>query len=219
MQVDAIVSLGGNCVPTWHIRRHFNIERAGLLDWWIVPFAGLLKLIEDGPSQLFTPQDTMLLPDRDAVVSRSFGFVFYHDFPRDADRRVIEASIAEKLDGLREKYMALWRRLDETCASGASVLFVRARRDTLVHEKVPIEQGDSEFGRGDLGRLCRAIAARWPAARAKVLYLNFDQRTDDPMAVFDQIEELNDVTTWAGSTGGWDAMFHRQDLLLTPTVA
>ena len=64
MRVDSIVSLGGNCVAAWHVRRHFGIERAGMLDWWIVPFAGLLKLIEDGPSGLFTPEDTLLLPDK-----------------------------------------------------------------------------------------------------------------------------------------------------------
>ena len=219
MQVDAIVSLGGNCLAAWHIRRHFGIERAGMLDWWIVPFAGLLKLMEDGPSGLFTPEDIVLLPDRDAVVSRSFGFVFYHDFPRDADHLVIEAAIPAKLEGLRGKYLALWRRLDEICAGGGNILFVRSRRDTLIHVQVPVEEGDSEFGRADLGRLCRAIATRWPAAQAKVLFVDFDHRTDDPMALFGHVEELNDVINWTGSPGGWDAMFLGHHLAVAPSLA
>lgn len=215
MIFDSLIGLGGSCEVAANVRRRFGIERAGMLDWWISPFAGLVRLIEEGPSCLFDPADMDLTPDKDAAISRAFGFVFHHDFPRDSEGLVLESDAPERLCALRNKFHMLWNRMNDACQPGASVLFLRSRRDMLVSSNTPVENADSERGHADLARLCEAIRCRWPQTRAKVLFLGYDRYVHHSMAAFDTVEDMGDIMDWSGSATGWDAMFQRQAIVLT----
>ena len=48
MAFDHVVSIGGDCDPAHHVRRHYDIRVSMPTDWLILPFAGVILLFNEG---------------------------------------------------------------------------------------------------------------------------------------------------------------------------
>jgi hypothetical protein len=119
-----VVSLGGNCMVTQEIRRHFGIEAANLFDWWITPGDALVRLVEADFEDLFDAKHLDFVGDRQSVANFRYGILHHHDFARDENGRVISIS-EDQIEGNCRKFAHLKRRWDDLGENSGPLLFVR----------------------------------------------------------------------------------------------
>jgi hypothetical protein len=119
-----VVSLGGNCMVTMEMRRFFGIQEANLFDWWITPGEALVRLIENDFDGLFSKKNLKMVGDRRSVANLRYGILHHHDFPRDAEGRVIGIGEPD-LRNNREKFVHLKKRWDDLGNNPGPVLFIR----------------------------------------------------------------------------------------------
>lgn len=206
MKFDSVISIGGSCEVAQQIRTFRSIDTAGLFDWWITPFDGLIEVVENNFEGLVDEQDISVLGNR-SVVSKQFGIVYHHDFRRDAQGNIVKEDISDRLVTLQQKYNALRNRFIASFSDNKNVLLVRAWLDRLHEKRHVAPSGLLEY---DFPRMTATFRERFPRANVTMLYVNY--AISHPMAdgvIFDNVEDHGDITDWRGSTIGWQKLLAR----------
>jgi acetyltransferase-like isoleucine patch superfamily enzyme len=203
---DDVISLGGNCEVAQHWRRYSGSEKAYPLDWWITPFHGLVRLLDERFSEVLLQENMQVAADRMSVVCARYGSAHLHDFPRAGDLRIDPADIAHNSQAAREKYAYLIKRFYEACRPGRRVLFIRSWRETL---EVPAETtAPDDAPPAAFDDLIHALERSLPGLDFNILFINYgSQVTRHHRAMFHNITHYGDASDWSGSPRGWDEMF------------
>jgi hypothetical protein len=112
-QYDFISSIGPNCRNTYHVRRIFDIEEAGPLDWNISVPESLIRIFSDPDKLYINPSDLVRHPEGRTVVNRKWLFLHHHDFPRDTNgivSKALDPSCSDIVSLLNDKYRFLLNR-------------------------------------------------------------------------------------------------------------
>jgi hypothetical protein len=214
MNVDYVVSLGGNCEVAEQIRHHFRIKRAYCFDWWITPFQTVIDLLNCDFSGIF--DELTLQGGHGSVKCKRYNMLHHHDFLRDDKGRVETSKIDGQIPELKEKFSFLISRMRADCSEGRKILFIRSWRE-IVHEPSDyprhLIRGVPHY---DFKSFLDAIEGRFPDADFKCLFVNYgDQTISDSRALFHNIKDFGDIKNWAGSYLGWKEMFDKFDVRLS----
>ena len=205
-----ILSLGSACQATVQLRANFPTLKAGPFDWWVTPFERMVAFLDATDWSLFEAGDLEPVQNRVSIASRRHGFIFQHDFQRDAEGLVDMGRVEQQLPALREKYAARLERMDRQVRSGEPVLFLRWRRDHFMDWTRPPDDAPSTAGLDDL---CQMVRRRWPQSDATFLFVNYDRRCDDPSAMFGHADS-SQAADWTGDAEAWRALFESHDVTL-----
>jgi hypothetical protein len=113
-KVDAVFSLGTNCEVSYNVRKYYNVERAGLLDWFIAPFFGVLWLIEHdfrivGPD-FANELEHVVADGTESILHAPSGILLHHAFSRDEKNAIVQ-NWRDEIPGVAEKYQFLGERM------------------------------------------------------------------------------------------------------------
>jgi Putative papain-like cysteine peptidase (DUF1796) len=208
MRYDKVIGLGGNCEVAEHLRRYLGTDRANIMDWWVTPLTSVPKLLDERFSNLARPENMRLVANDKSVMCRYYGIAHHHDFPRREDTTIDGSMIESQAHLLREKYAMLADRFVKDCAGHQRVLFVRSWRDRL--DIPPTPYATDDIVQYDFAGTVAAIERNFPALDFSILFVNYGIHTsDDPRALFHNVEDKGDGGGWSGSAGGWDEMLDR----------
>lgn len=124
---DAIISAGPRCSTAWHLRRVFELEKAYPFDWWVTPLQSLIRLLLEGQSFEFDPDDLVVLDTThgETVLNQRWLLQHHHDFRRDPDERIDRSDLnPESLAALNQKYQFLFNRFRQQIGEARSPLLV-----------------------------------------------------------------------------------------------
>jgi hypothetical protein len=119
-QVDLAVSIGPNCRVAWHVRRHFNFERAYPFDWWVASTYGVMTILNQNFNFHVKSEDLVELNDPQTIYNRKLHLIHQHDFPRKDGKPIVNK---DTLRNLNEKYAFLISRLREDAAKASNIAF------------------------------------------------------------------------------------------------
>lgn len=125
-----LMNVGVDCQCGYQARRLRGSPRAFFWDWLVLPDPerAVFRVIAEGASRLLDPSNIRVSASGSRVVDEHYGLKFQHDFPSDANGRVITGEIDRALPRVREKYQVLARRTLD-CMRNDTVLFLRHARD------------------------------------------------------------------------------------------
>lgn len=143
------VSLGGDCMPSYHLRNHKIPTLSSPFDWILTPTNALLTLIERDFEGFLDPAMLYLLIRKEEmcyVGDRRYGCTSLHDFivGQPLDDPNVQSKFQHKIDNFRR-----------VLRTEAPVLFVRHC-----------------MGRGDAERFAILMARLWPRLRWHLLVVN-----------------------------------------------
>ncbi len=149
------VSLGGDCVPSDHLRNHKIPVISSPFDWIFTSATGLLTLIERDFDGFLDPSMLFLLVRKEEICfvgDRRYGCVFAHDFTigQPLDDPTVRAKFDHKIDNFRR-----------VLTSQSPVLFVR-----------------HIMGRGDAERFAILMGRLWPQLNWHLLVVNDSPEPD-----------------------------------------
>ena len=110
---DFIASIGPNCRNTYHVRRIFDIEKAGPLDWNISVAESVIRIFSDPDGFNINASDLVRHPKGRRVANRKWLFLRHHDFPRDVNGIIpmaLDPGCSDIISLLNEKYKFLLDR-------------------------------------------------------------------------------------------------------------
>ena len=131
MEFRHVVPLGSRCRTTHNLRLHFGVTDGDPFDWYILPLAGLVTMLEEGLDSARVYEPAQLVSTRDAegrlhsVRNRRLGILHHHDFPR-GEGDVLLPGWEEHVEKAAQRFTYLSGRLRTHAAEG-EVLFVRER--------------------------------------------------------------------------------------------
>lgn len=145
----AAVSIGGDCLPAYHLRNHKIPTISGPFDWIVCPVQGMLTLIERDFDGFLDPTMLFLLAKSEEICyigDRRYGCTFLHDFVhgQPLDDPNVQNKFAHKTDNFRRML-----------AGEGPVLFTRRC-----------------MGRGDAERFATLMGRLWPRLRWHLLVVN-----------------------------------------------
>ena len=108
------MSLGNFCQTAHQIRRITGDGRASFFDWLVTPATALVRVLESGFTGVFEAGNLVITEDGHSVCDRANGLMFHHSFRKDAEDRVIPASLREDYPEQRRKVEFLisrWREM------------------------------------------------------------------------------------------------------------
>ncbi len=209
---DRIISLGCNCEVTWNIRKHFGIERAYPLDWWITPFQALLKLFENRFHDLFDGNNLEISPDLLTVRDTYYNLLYHHDFKKTQDDKIIVDAIDQQLPLLKRKYTMLGERFFKD-PENKRVLFVRNRDGNIPH----LERDTTPMDQKTFEGLYTLLEEIFPHSQISLLVTNcpvFPRVSRGKgCIIWDEVADYDDAQFFAGSPRGWQEMFMRNNIL------
>ncbi len=209
---DRIISLGCNCELAWNIRKHFGIERAYPLDWWITPFQALEKLLNNRFHDLFNINNLEVSHDLLTVRDTHYNLLYHHDFKKTEDDKVIVDSMDQQIPLLKQKYDMLTERFFKD-PENKRVLFVRNRDGNIPHldpDSTPMDENTFE-------QLYCLLEKLFPDSQISLLITNCPiyPRIDrgEGFISWDTVANYDDAQFFAGSPRGWQEMFTRNNIL------
>jgi len=209
---DKIISLGCNCELTWNIRKHFGIERAYPLDWWITPFQALWKLLENRFHDLFNISNLEVSQDLLTVRDTYYNLLYHHDFKRTEDDKIIDDGLDQQVPLLKQKYDMLIERFFKD-PENKRVLFVRNRDGNIPH----LDRDTTPMDNTTFEQLYTLLEKLFPYSQISLLITNCPvfprvRRTKGDI-LWDEIANYDDAQFFAGSPRGWQEMFCRNNIL------
>jgi len=222
---DLVLSLGTNCEIAYNIRKHYGIERAGLLDWAITPLSAVLWLIENdfriighdfGDELARVPVD-----GGESILHLPTGILFHHAFSRDSKDAIVE-TWRQEIPAVAEKHAFLAERMRGLLAEARRpLLFVnRAGLHGALAEDIRARSEDHAIYR----RLVDAFAARYPHSSPTFALMNplaapLRAVQGDPRAVAIEVQHHGDWHEgieghFAGCATGWNAALSSLGFLL-----
>ena len=209
---DKIISLGCNCELTWNIRKHFGIERAYPLDWWITPFQALWKLLDSRFNDLFNTDNLEVSPDLLTVKDKYYNLLYHHDFRRTKDDKIIADNISQQIPLVRQKYDMLIDRFFKDLQN-KRVLFIRNRDGNIPH----VDRDTTPMDENTFVRLYDFLEKLFPDSEISLLITNCPifpsiQRRNGCI-VWDEVVNEDDYRSFLGSPRGWQEMFSRNNIL------
>ena len=150
-----LISLGWRCDTAFELRMHGRENVAHFFDWLATPFSGLLRILE-ADFDVFHPENLILRTDLDphCVEDVPTGVLFHHQFP--LYRGHVQPDFLVHYPDFSSKFRHLAARFRQYMAD---------RPVTLVRQEITRDQAL---------RLEDVVAAAFPAADVRFLYLNPD---------------------------------------------
>lgn len=210
IEFDHIISLGGHCQTAYQIRRFFSIEQAHMMDWWVTPSFGLVKLLEEKFSNIFNEKNMIVVsePTGPAVMCSYYGTMHYHDFDNakvggEMYPLLVRAACANNV----AKFAYLFNRLINL---SGKVLFIRHEYGRVLNY-----QHNADFDDDLILRMIAALERLLPNVQFEILLINgYYKGQADARIMTDQVEPYDQANTWHGSNQGWDEMFARRGFKL-----
>ncbi len=217
MQYDHIISIGGNCDVAYHIRRHYGLETSFPMDWLILSFEGAISLFDDQFRDFIVLNRLSLWNGtRHAFQCSQREIIYQHDFSRDHQALVKVENLVSDFNLAKIKYRRRIKRLKDLCCAKRSILFVRSWREILHTPPDYPEYCIRGVPKYAFLRLLNSIECCFPDISFQVLFINYgDQELDDPRAIFENVRNMGDVTNWAGSPAGWDAILNNYNIIMS----
>lgn len=127
MEVTQVVSLGGRCATSYHLRRFYNHSEGGLFDWWITPGQALLRVLDNlTPDFIYNPDELVRINGNDTVLHTESGLHLHHEFPRvGSGHGPVADSYLEHIEKARNRTAYLMQKFRELDRASERILFVR----------------------------------------------------------------------------------------------
>jgi hypothetical protein len=127
MEVTQVVSLGGRCATSYHLRRFYNHSEGGLFDWWITSGHALLRVLDNlTPEFIYNPGELVRINGDDTVLHTATGLHLHHEFPRvGSGHGPVADSYLEHVEKPKNRTAYLMQKFTELNSSSERVLFVR----------------------------------------------------------------------------------------------
>jgi hypothetical protein len=208
--VTTVVSLGGHCQVAWQIEHRFGFRINSPFDWLVTPLTAIGEILADDGARL--GQRVRVMFDGEAAICGHYGVAYQHEFPRDAERRVLisEADLAKCRAKFAHKYDAFVRRL----STSSEVLFVRLGGHLDEAFVSPYRADPRPLTTEDLNGLCAVLAKRFPHLSfrlAMVTLPKFTKLAVDPARLDPRVHlfEIADDPgpKWAGKIASWAQIF------------
>ena len=177
MKFRHILSLGGHCEPSWHLRRRGMLRHGSPFDWLVSPLQAVVDVLADDGARL--GREFIMRDGGKSTVCAEYGVLYHHEFARTSDGYVRFS--AEAVERCRSKLAHKMARFIKVCERAEPTLFLR------MGAKTPLQW---DLG-GEIDVLAPAIAARFPALPFRVISVDLPQAADS--------------TTWKASDADWDA--------------
>lgn len=87
MQFRHILSLGGHCEPSWHLRRCGMLQDGSPFDWLVSPLDSVVDILRDDGARLGSR--FIMRADGKSTYCAQYGVLYHHEFPHAEDGRVI----------------------------------------------------------------------------------------------------------------------------------
>lgn len=214
---DVILGLGYWCGAAHNIRQVFRTAAAFPLDWWVVHYGSLVRLLERDFANLFDPAQLEVRQEMEGVLCRQYGTLHPHDFARDGAGQILR-DLAPQAAGVRQKFAHLVARMDRAVA-GRSVLCVR---EWLREWPEEVVEEPTALLRAE--RLHALLAARWPTASVDLLVVDgaaspraFDHEAPTGRVLFDTLGAAPEPGHWRPQA--WRALFERHGVALRARAA
>lgn len=195
IEADHIISLGGNCRITHHLRRFFGFDTAYPFDWWATSLTTITTLLHDPRLDLiFDPGrlELVIRGGRPATVRNTFYDIYFrHEF----------AAVGEEVaPGFRggaaaalERQRNLFHRFSGLNAAGKRLLFVRS-----------FVAQDEHVNRREVDDFIAAVREKFHEARVTLVFINpikgGDYGPEIPVLRF--LESAG--SGWRGDAAQWD---------------
>lgn len=194
MQIDRVISLGGDCEVAAQARRATGSDRAYPLDWWTVPIDTVPSLLTSRFRHVFDVEQISKRNDVVPVLDSSFARTTHiHEFPYGEDFLSYDLETISRR--LKEKYVFLSARFFRDCAEGTT-LFVR--------RKVIYDPPESDRLARSVSELCQVIETFCPAWH--LLLVNYEPGLSSSDRVLQRTVTRYDDAHHLGSDRGWDEM-------------
>jgi hypothetical protein len=192
------------------VREYFGSTIAYPFDWWLTPIDGLISYLSDpNPERIYGAgalDEVVADGHVTSVVAPEFGFLLYHEFPRQdvgLPTRVVAADWRAHVPEQRARHA---RRLDRMLAldrPGRRILFVRDRLD--------VDGKGDETAAASVAKLWSILSSRWSRAEIELLLVNVpcDARTPERCVRWADFEDArgDDAEGWRGNSAGWARAF------------
>ncbi|MBU9167669.1 DUF1796 family putative cysteine peptidase [Burkholderia gladioli] len=212
-EFDHIISLGGHCQTAYQIRRHFGVDKAYPLDWWVTPTVALVRLFESGFAHIFQEENMRIVDENTgpAVMCSHYGLMHYHDFDEAKINGIYSPYLVRtKCATNNSKFAYLMTRLLNV---SGRVLFVR-----FSHGWVQNYPHGTMFTEELLHRFMAAARAMLPNAEVNFLILNdYDNHVGldgnpFPGVYTSVVNNYDEQHFWYGSNRGWTEMFEYHNI-------
>lgn len=212
-EFDHIISLGGHCQTSYQIRRHFGIDTAYPLDWWVTPTIALVRLFESGFADIFREENMRIVDEHTgpAVMCGHYGMMHYHDFDEAKINGIYSPYLVRTKCAINNsKFSYLMTRLLNVTGK---VLFIRYSSGWVQN----FPQGTG-FTEPLLQRFMIAARAMLPNAEVNFLILNdYDHHVGldgnpFPGVYTSNVNNYDEQHLWQGSNRGWTEMFEYQNI-------
>jgi hypothetical protein len=220
-----IISLGGNCSVSMHIKRKFGGLVRSPFDWMITPYFSMCRVLEDEGHHL----GMEFFPHKMGVACGYYGMIYYHEFPR-VEKEIFKVNSAT-IAACRSKMVHKMSNLIEACRDNYRTLFIRAgswgENDIGQYH----EQGSGDavvpFGKNPsrkvtisaLNDLVSLVEKKFPNLDHHVVYINdapdifpdksMDALPSNRLSIVNmcRLEEASEAKTSAESNLQWDEFF------------
>lgn len=205
-----VVPLGLSCRVSYQVREFFGSTIAYPFDWWRTPIDGLTRYLSDpNPDRIYGPgalDEVVVDGHVTSVVAPEFGFLLYHEFPRQdigLPTRVVAPGWRDHVQKARAQHA---RRLDRLLA-----LDRPGRRVLLVRDRLDVDGKGVETAADSVAKFWSTLSNRWSRAEIALLLVNVpcEVRTPDPRVRWADFDDVRDDTPegWRGNSTGWARAF------------
>ncbi len=206
--VTHVVPLGVSCRVTYQLRTYFRAGEAYPFDWWGSSIDGVARYLQDpDPDRIFSP-DGLIEQTADGgiytILSRTFGFQLFHEFPRRSAQtaiRVVSPQWRDHVAAARSAHERRLQRLLDLDRPGNAIVFVRHKLDAA---------DDAQRIQENVDALWRTLSARWTIADIRLLLVNvpaFAPPCRRVLCVDFDDPPGSGPESWRGDDGRWAAAF------------
>lgn len=202
-----VVSLGAWCQVAEQVKRCFGEVTTGPFDWLVSPLESVIKILNDDARSLGSDAVHLDL----TAISTTYGCLYHHEFPRDADSRCIINEQA--LQDTQSKLKYKWASLKRALSNNEPTLFIRFGGDARPARAWPYHQNGTAIDSDDLNALDAALAAHFPDLTYTLLYIwHEDLHPGDftkPLSSRIRLARMDEPghRLWEGDTSTWQKVF------------
>jgi hypothetical protein len=205
-----VVPIGLSCRVSYQVRSYFGSSIAYPFDWWLTPIDSLNSYLSDpDPDRVYGAgalDEVVVDGHVTSVVAPEFGFLLYHEFPREdagLPTRVVAQGWRDHVPEQRARHARRLERLLALNRPGRRILFVRDRLD--------VDGKGAETATESVAKLWSILSNHWSRAEIELLLVNVpcDARIAHPCVRWVDFEDVREDSPegWRGSSAGWVRAF------------
>lgn len=210
-----IVSLGGNCRPSYQIKRHFKFKKSYPFDGWITPLDSAALYIEKLDEDLYDPaslQELEVNGEITTIVNAKFQIRLFHDFKRAGALERVLPDWKSGIENARSRTEHLVRNLQSLNRESNNVLFVRLSDGVcnrpLLGTRLTQPQATE--------RLLQALRRRFNRISFDLLCIDFKHRLPEPDPSIIHVDLHDSAVGWQGTDSLWSQAFNQIGARLEP---